>query len=370
LTDETAPPAGACPWGLIADLSKAVTLEQVASRAVDNLARLCRARGCAFVLRVGRGVQVVRTRQMSVPLVRHVMDRVGSGRFTGARLEKPYPRMVAFVVSCADFDVCVLLRGPELDSSWLEGNLEGLGDWLRASVERMLVSGQEDNPTALLSHEMRTPLTSIQGYATALLREDFASDPMTVKEFARLIAEEADALGLMVAEVLEANSPKVTKLRLDREPVLAPKMVQAAVREASDRDPRHRYVCCLAGKLPLLWADPGRLKQVLRNLLDNAAKYAVPGLVVVRAEADGDEVRFSVADEGPGLKPEHVNRLFERYFRVKQDSTAVPGTGLGLPLARVIVERHGGRIWAVSEEGKGTTFSFTILVWRDQGDAG
>jgi signal transduction histidine kinase len=111
-----------------------------------------------------------------------------------------------------------------------------------------------------------------------------------------------------------------------------------------------------------VYADPRRIEQVLRNLLDNAVKYSpAGGLVVARGQATDDEVIVSVADEGVGIAPEHLNRLFEKFFRVKSPlNQQVRGSGLGLPVSRTIVENHGGRIWAESELGKGTTIYFSL----------
>ncbi|MCK4451681.1 MAG: PAS domain-containing sensor histidine kinase, partial [Anaerolineae bacterium] len=109
-------------------------------------------------------------------------------------------------------------------------------------------------------------------------------------------------------------------------------------------------------------ADPHRIEQVLRNLLDNAIKYSLQGgLVVVRGEVREDEVVISVADQGVGIAPEHLNRLFEKFFRIKSAlGRHVVGSGLGLPIARTIVESQGGRIWAESQVGQGSTFYFTL----------
>jgi signal transduction histidine kinase len=113
---------------------------------------------------------------------------------------------------------------------------------------------------------------------------------------------------------------------------------------------------------PIVDADPQRITQVMRNLLDNAVKYSPSGgLVVVRGEVRETEVVLSVADQGEGIAPEHLVHLFEKFFRIKSGLRRhVVGTGLGLPIARTIVETHGGRIWAESQVDQGTTFYFTI----------
>jgi two-component system sensor histidine kinase VicK len=132
------------------------------------------------------------------------------------------------------------------------------------------------------------------------------------------------------------------------------------------RTDRHRILVDFADDFPLVEADPLRVAQVFRNLLDNAVKYSPDGgLIVVRGETGDDEVILSVADQGVGLAPEHVNRLFEIGFRVKSGLIRhVTGSGLGLPICQTIVQSHGGRIWAESELGRGTTLYFTLPLNR------
>ena len=114
---------------------------------------------------------------------------------------------------------------------------------------------------------------------------------------------------------------------------------------------------------PLVDADPRRIKQVFRNILNNAIKYSPEGgLVVIRGEIRPSDVVVSVADQGVGISPEDLIPLFDKYFRVKAPTGYhVPGTGLGLPVSRAIIEAHGGRIWANSKIGEGTTLCFSIL---------
>jgi signal transduction histidine kinase len=109
-------------------------------------------------------------------------------------------------------------------------------------------------------------------------------------------------------------------------------------------------------------ADPRRIRQVLRNILDNTIKYSPDGgLVVIHGEVRPADVVVSIADQGVGISPEDLIPLFDKYFRVKAPTGYhVPGTGLGLPVARAIVETHGGRIWAESKVGEGTTLYFSI----------
>jgi signal transduction histidine kinase len=278
-------------------------------------------------------------------------------------------RYAALSASTPDASAVVLLTGPDLNIGWLETNGASLASCVGVAVARVSKEDDNEQAMAVLSHEMRTPLTSIKGYASTLLRDDVHWDEEMVHDCARLIDEETNVLTQMISEVLEANAQRSGLLDVEVEPVLLSPLLQLCVRQTETRDPNHRFVCSLPPETPPVMADPVRLRQVVNNLLDNVVKYASPGLVVVSAQDRSREVVVSVADEGPGLRPEHVNRLFERYFRVKDGGGArISGTGLGLPLSRDIIERLGGRIWATSQLGRGTTISFSIPKVETEAD--
>lgn len=213
-----------------------------------------------------------------------------------------------------------------------------------------------------LAHEMRTPLTSIKGYSTALLMDDVTFSPEKQLEFLRMIDEECGILQDLIRDLLESSIIDAGLLRLEMQPVRLPRLVQDVADELTRRTTEHRFMLDFPEAFPLLDADPNRLSQVLRNLLDNAIKYSPNGgLIVVRGSIQPDEVVVSVADQGIGLAPEHLNRLFEKFFRAKSSLGGhVVGSGLGLPISRTIVEAHGGRIWAESQLGQGTTLYFTL----------
>jgi len=149
---------------------------------------------------------------------------------------------------------------------------------------------------------------------------------------------------------------------LELQPVRLPRLVQSVIDELARRTSEYRFMLDFPEDFPLLDADPDRLLQVLRNLLDNAIKYSPDGgLIVVRGMVRENEVAISVADQGLGIAPEHLNRLFEKFFRAKSTlGRHVVGSGLGLPISRTIVEEHGGRIWAESQLGQGSTLYFTL----------
>jgi len=211
-----------------------------------------------------------------------------------------------------------------------------------------------------LAHEMRTPLTSIKGFSTALLLEDAAFDARTQREFLNIIDQECDVLTDMIHDLLESSIIDAGLLRLELQPV---RLAHLAHDTAEDfrRSGKHRFLVDLP-HFPIVDADPHRIEQVLRNLVDNAVKYSPEGgMIVIRGAVEDTHVTISVSDQGLGIAPEHLNRLFDKFFRVESGlGRHVVGSGLGLPIARTIVESHGGRIWAESRLGEGSTFYFTL----------
>jgi signal transduction histidine kinase len=225
----------------------------------------------------------------------------------------------------------------------------------------------EELKSALVStvtHELRTPLAAIKGYARTLLIEDAGWDEPTREEFLTTIAEESDKLGELVDNLLETSQIEAGVLQVARRPLLLAPLVERVAARHRAQDPSHPIAVELPPDLPVVDADPRRLEQVLHNLIENARKYSGAGYPIrVTATADGDHVRVTVADRGIGIAPEHLDHIFERFYRV--DNSLVRragGTGLGLTICRGIVEAHSGRLWAESEPDYGSAFHFTVPV--------
>lgn len=220
---------------------------------------------------------------------------------------------------------------------------------------------------SMLSHEMRTPLASIKGYATALLLDDVEWDAESRTGFLTSIDEESDHLARLITDMLDSAAIEAGEITIVPEPILVPRIVKRVVDNMQIRSDRHRFIVTFPDEFPVIEADAQRIEQVLSNLLDNAMKYSPDGgLIVVRGAVWEDEVVVSVSDQGIGIAPEHLNKLFERFFRAKSSAGPhVSGTGLGLPISDAIVRAFGGRIWAESTLGSGTTLSFTIPIVRD-----
>ncbi len=215
---------------------------------------------------------------------------------------------------------------------------------------------------AALSHELRTPLASIKGYTTALMLPEVDWPEEKRLEFLRLVDEETDNLERMVSDIMDASLIDIGRLNIEPQPVRLPLLAEEVAQEIQLHSGKHNFVVDFPGSFPIVDADPRRVRQVILNIIDNAIKYSPKGgLIVIRGEIRPLDVVISIADQGVGISPEDLIPLFDKYFRVKSPTGYhVPGTGLGLPVARAIVETHGGRIWAKSKVGEGTTLFFSL----------
>jgi PAS domain S-box-containing protein len=215
---------------------------------------------------------------------------------------------------------------------------------------------------SMVSHELRTPLTPLKGFLKSLLEGAIDDSPDARREYYRIMLRQTQRLERLVGDMLDASQIEAGGLVVDPEPVvLAPLLTHlvAEFREQHhDRDVRLR-----TDDGPLLaLADPFRVEQVLLNLLTNADKYTAAGLPMeVYVMARGDAAVISVRDHGEGISPEHRDKIFDRFFRVDEGSgRRQPGTGLGLYIARTLVEAMSGHIWVESHVGVGSTFSFSV----------
>jgi signal transduction histidine kinase len=225
---------------------------------------------------------------------------------------------------------------------------------------------------AALSHELRTPLASIKGYATALMLKEVTWPEEKRQEFLRLIDEETDNLERMVSDIMDASLIDIGQLDIEPQPLRLPRLAEEAAQEMQHHSKKHHIVVDFPPGFPIVDADPRRIRQVFLNILDNSVKYSPEGgLIVTRGEVRPTDVVVSFADQGVGISPEDLIPLFDKYFRVKAPTGYhVPGTGLGLPVARAIVETHGGRIWAKSRVGEGTTLCFSLPLKLEEDSVG
>jgi len=222
---------------------------------------------------------------------------------------------------------------------------------------------------ANVSHELKTPLTSIQGFAQAIL-DGTAEDEQAKRHAARVIHEESDRLRRLVDELLDLARLDAGQVAFARD-ALDLRALLAAVVERLSLRAREKGVSIqsILSGLPTVIGDGDRLAQVFTNLLDNAIRYAPrDSAVVVRGETQDGWVTLHVDDRGPGIPPEELSRVFERFYQLEKSrrSGEGRGAGLGLAICREVVQAHGGRIVAQSAVGQGTRFSVQLPIVRPQ----
>ena len=222
---------------------------------------------------------------------------------------------------------------------------------------------------ANVSHEFRTPLTAIQGFAETLLAGAL-DDPENRMRFLGIILEHSRRLGRLTEDLLVLSKMDADRLELEIRPLPVSQFVESCVETARPRARGRnlRLFLNLQANLPDIAGDRRRLAEVLDNLLQNAVQYTpAGGEIRVTASADGNEVVFTVSDTGIGIPQSDQPRIFERFYRVDAArSREVGGTGLGLSIAKHLVEAHGGRIWVDSEVGSGSQFHFAVPVFDNE----
>lgn len=217
---------------------------------------------------------------------------------------------------------------------------------------------------SVVSHELKTPVALIKGYAGTLLREDAQWDVETYQRGLNVIEEEADRLTELIENLLLASRLQVEgMMRLDMDDVALDRLAANSVERFQTQTVFHDFVLDFPEDFPTILGDAKRLRNVLDNLISNAIKYSPDGgTITIRGRAANDQVQVFVSDEGIGLSEEDAERIFERFYRANdQASRNTPGTGLGLYLVRAIIEAHGGHIWATGHTSQpGSTFSFSL----------
>ncbi len=232
-----------------------------------------------------------------------------------------------------------------------------------AYAELQEVDRKKEEFVQNVSHELRTPLTFVKAYVELFL--DGALGPVTdsQRESMGIVAQRTDAIIQLVNDILTLK--KMDRGSMEQVPVAMGPLVQAAVQSAKPTAAQVGLAVQaeITEPLPLIYGDPARLSQVLDNLLHNAIKFSPDGgtTITVRARPMGQAIQVEVSDQGIGIPVAELGKIFDRFYQVDGSSTRrFPGTGLGLAIVKQIIEAHNGKIWVESEEGKGSTFFFTL----------
>ncbi len=261
------------------------------------------------------------------------------------------------------------ISGPILTRKTLEalGTLVAIAAERARAVERLgkaeAAREGEQLRSALLdsiTHDLRTPLTSIKASVTSLLSET-KSEELHKRELLTIINEEADRLNQLVGDAAEMARLDAGEFELKLEPHSIQEIVGAALEQAKPFLGSRPVRLELDGVLPPVRADLDRVRDVLVRLIENANAYSPPGTpVTISAEQNDSTLVTSVADQGPGIEEMEIGLIFDRFYRGKDQRFQVQGTGMGLPIAKAIVEAHGGTIGVTSQLGHGSVFYFSL----------
>lgn len=215
---------------------------------------------------------------------------------------------------------------------------------------------------SVVSHELKTPVALIKGYADTLLRKDACWDQETMQESLHVILEETERLNKLIDNLLDASRLQAGALSLEKDQVALDALAERVASHFRTQTDIHEIVTSFPANFPVVEGDPSRLEQMLDNLVSNAIKYSPEGgTIEIGGRALPNEVIITVSDQGVGIPLEEQPRIFERFFRgTRERQQSTPGAGLGLYLAKAIVEAHGGRMWVESSPGEGAVFSFTV----------
>lgn len=223
--------------------------------------------------------------------------------------------------------------------------------------------------TSIISHELKTPVALIKGYASTMLREDAQWDEETVRESFAVIEDEADRLTGLINNLLETTRLQaLSSFKLEWDPVDLAQLAERSAADFSTQTDRHTITVDFPDDFPLIMGDATRLRQVIDNLLSNAIKYSPNGGEIrLNGTFTKSSVRVKITDEGIGIPQDEQQRIFERFYRVDDALTRrTTGTGLGLYLTKAIIEAHHGEIEVESTPGQGTTFTFQLPRYRKE----
>lgn len=244
----------------------------------------------------------------------------------------------------------------------LPGRLLGRGVLLDDITLERSADQTRGETLAMAAHELKTPLAIIKGSATTLLSNSIRWDPAMQREMLQMIDTQTDRLHEILNTLLEVWRLDAGAQNLRLSEVRLPELLRPLVERWRKNAPRHRILCEIASEFPPIFCDPTRIEQALQHLLHNAVTYSPSGGTIhLVLQNNEDELRLSVSDQGKGIASEHLDHIFERFYRVTRGDERAQGSGLGLAVARATIEAHGGRIWADSPgPNEGATFYCTL----------
>ncbi len=230
---------------------------------------------------------------------------------------------------------------------------------LREAARRRRLDRARSDLISTVSHEIRSPLTSVKGFTSTLLSKWDRFTDEQKRVMLETINYDADRVTRLLGDLLDVSRLEAGRLELKRQEVdVIALATDAVMRLRLDADD-HRLEVAFPDGFPKVTADPGRIEQVLMNLVENAIKYATPGRIVVSGTDASDDVIVRVSDDGEGIPPDHLPHIFTKFYR-RGSGERRSGTGLGLYICKGIIEAHGGHLIVEKSDRTGTVFSFTL----------
>ncbi|MFA5515576.1 MAG: ATP-binding protein [Desulfuromonadales bacterium] len=237
-------------------------------------------------------------------------------------------------------------------------------------TEQKKMEGLKDEMISSVSHEMRTPLTAMLGFVEFLLENEVA--PEQQRDYLRTVYRETERLNELISNFLDLQRLQAQLENYAFATLQVDELLAEATHLFSVASKKHTIVLACPPGLPPVVGDAKRLQQVMKNLLTNAIRYSPKGgKITVGAEREGDMVKIWVRDEGLGIPPQAMSKIFDQFYRVDDSAHRIPGgIGLGLALVREVVRAHGGRVGVVSTLGQGSLFSFTLPLAEEAASGG
>jgi PAS domain S-box-containing protein len=232
----------------------------------------------------------------------------------------------------------------------------------RDASRRKRIDLEKSEVISAVSHELRSPLTSVKGFTSTLLNKWDRFDDDTKKHLLTTINSDADRVTRLLGELLDVSRIEAGRLQLRRQLCRVGQIAEKVIERIQPQSEDHSLSLELPPELPMVFADPDKVEQVLTNVLENAIKYTEQGSVTVSGTAADGSVTVRVTDEGEGIPEDHRSNVFGKFFRSGGRRENPTGTGLGLYISRGLVEAHGGRMWVEDAPGGGALFAFTLPI--------
>jgi len=356
-------------------VSRAILLidpsQEVGKQMANHIARVFDLRAVALLDRLTQ--EIIRAGPEDLP---EIDDRLREAALQGTSFQDPVQQTTLTAIRLGGEPIGSLaICGTLLSDAAMQAlsNLVAIGlEKVRAqeAASRAEAARQSEELKSTLldaiAHDLKTPLTSIRAATTALLSGSVAK-PEEQRELLTVVDEEANRLARLVTDAIQTARIEAGRVRLNKGRQSILPLICSVLEEMRSASEGRSLTVKAAERLPVVAVDPDLLKLALRQLLDNALKYSPPASPVeVSVETTQHDLVISVSDRGPGIPPHEQPRIFEKFYRLKTDRNRIPGTGVGLAIAREIVEAHQGSMTVAGRPGGGSVFALALPLGSEK----